>query len=817
MIRLSSILRWTSLAAILFAALLRAQTTRARLPYWDLDPTRVTVPETALLYSHGFLLDALVWLAASAMIVGESLAGRRIHWKSGILLLLGTVGVALHGYYLPPPGATPGGPLQGDFMGLALGSAWAAALVGGWTILHLARDEQLKRAAALALFGFVAILVAKGAYQVYVEHAYTVSHYRKDPAAMLATQGLAEGSTGAKEYERRLFQAEAIGWFGLSNVYGTFVAASFIFFLGLSIGAWKLVKEKAISSGHAGAVTLATLASAFGIYLSHSKGALGAALAGSVILLLGSLSRRALTMGEVDARSGPAGESSHSPGFLSRIPPIALCLLPIALCLTTLAAVAARGLIGERLHELSLLFRWHYLVAATRIFASESLFGVGPMGFKNAYALHKVPINPEMVESPHSVFFDWSATLGAFGLCWCFVLIWLLLRVGRSLTPEPEPGNPKPQSWHSYAPILAATTIASATAWIRESPVVTADEWPLRLIALVVCLALIVIGTKIAALAPRAFAIALAAAATTVAVHSMIEMTPTQPGSCASLMLAIGLAVSIGSLESQNVRIDRSLLVGSLPLLIGLAILGKSWTQSRYIERSLSQSAKTLSILAPAFAMEPTQYVAILSERFGKLDPNLPVVQAVWLECGDLLNGPTKEMIRLAEFLPDAYESAVRLQLDSINYYTMVTRYSGDLAQDKREAVALMSFGGSLFEKSIQRRVAAANGWWGLGEVTNDVDAKASALHEWLRVTQLDPYSLTPALNAYRLARELNDTATARDMAVLALRDNAYLRLDPLKQLDAAQVADLERFLAETAPNPTQTAPSEGVKPPPPT
>jgi len=877
--RASTILRWTALAALLFTALLRAQSTRARLPYWDLDPTRVQVPETALLYSHGFLLDALVWLAAALTIVGESLVGRRIHWRSGLLMLIGAVGVALHGYYLPPPGATPGGPLKGDFMGLALGSAWAAAMVGGWTILHLARDEHMRRAAALALFSFVSILVAKGAYQVYVEHAYTVSAYKKDPAGMLAAQGLTEGSTAAKEYERRLFQAEPIGWFGLSNVYATFVAASFVFFLGLSIAAWKLVKQKTITSGPAGALSLAAIASLFGLYLTGSKGGWGAMLAGGVVLLIGSLSHRALTMGEVAGRleptvegslslwermsrlcvtgegSGPTPSTSHSPlSRLSfRLPSNAQCLLPIALCLLTLAAVTVRGLIGERLAELSLLFRWHYLVAATRIFASESLFGVGPAGFKNAYALHKVPINPEMVESPHSVFFDWAATLGAFGLCWCFVLIWLLLRIGMSLTPRPRTqdsrrtrphahDDARASSWRSVLPVIAATTFASLVAWLRESPIVTPDEWPLRLIALVVCIAFILIGTRIAVLAPRLFTISLAAAASVVAVHSMIEMTPTQPGSCVPAMLLLGCgasAVMSGVVQHKKSRMFASVLLPQPPLVACLAIVLVTYPFVRERrEKMLEVAASRARVLGQIDALLPRsadpEVRRNLENTFKQQNFNKPGKWEVadpgsfeaWAKDvrADLISGIARRLNYVssaelsAEHLHPGRAPVVPAIPLTLRFHFMALS-AAKLSHESKVIQVSLEVSGVIYQQGLSASVlaSAANYYEAASVELGEQRFRQDALQTWRRVTQLDPYSLTPALSAYRLARELGQTETARDMAALALRNNDYLRLDPLKQLDQAQRTELYDFLWSESPNHTQTPPSEPDNPPPPT
>lgn len=849
-VKTSSILRWFAFIALMFAAMARAQSIRARIPYWDLDPTLVDMPETALLYSHGFALDSLVWLAAAAMIVGELLIGRRIHWKSGLLVLLGAIGAALHGYVLPPPGATTN-MLHGDFMGLALGSAWASAVVGGWTLLHLAREQGIRRAAAFTLLGFVATLVAKGAYQVYVEHAYTVKSYRADPAAVLASNGLEIGSTAAKEFERRLLQPEALGWFGLANVFGSFVAAGFVLFLALSIGAWKLVREKAITSGPAGVVTIALLISAFGLYLSGSKGAIGAALAGCVALL--PLLLRAgrgeehvartrvglsqpLSLWERMSRSflrNETGEGAASTTPESRLPtPVAL--LPIALCLLTLLAILVRGVVGERIHELSLLFRYHYLVAATRIFASDPLTGVGPMGFKGAYALHKVPINPEQVESPHSVFFDWSATLGLFGVAWCLFLIYLLYRAGRNLTSSPpgatslSPG--REQVAMSRLPIYAsivAIVLAAIVCWLREAPVVTQDEWPLRLVALVVWSAIVVIGMRIADLAPRAFNVAIIAAATTLAVHGMIEMTPTQPGSCMLWLLVIGCSAS-SAYTSSATHAKRSVVLSVITLQVSLvacvATLSFAYPIAKVKrEEMLKHAANGARTAALIDALrqhldDPSarqQLEDILRQeaikRPGNWEQQQPGSLNAWamdvratlfsdVRSGlDFVSGIDTDHGWFYEHagsspLTQAFPLVLKFQLLELaasgNTELMKTlRLTSDRVADP-------------YGRSASILASAASYFEAVAVQLNDVSFRRIALTTWQRVIKLDPYSVSPALNAYRVSRQLGYTRTAYEMAELVLRNNDYLRLDPLKQLPAEQKAEIEQFMADNRVSP---------------
>src|SRR5690606_11618084 len=90
---------------------------------------------------------------------------------------------------------------------------------------------------------------------------------------------------------------------------------------------------------------------------------------------------------------------------------------------SALVAVAARGVAGEKIGELSLLFRWFYLQGSARIIAEHPWLGVGPAGFRDAYLLAKPALSPEEVTSPHSVVFDWMSTLGVLaGGAWAVLL-----------------------------------------------------------------------------------------------------------------------------------------------------------------------------------------------------------------------------------------------------------------------------------------------------------------------------------------------------------------------------------------------------------
>ena len=109
-----------------------------------------------------------------------------------------------------------------------------------------------------------------------------------------------------------------------------------------------------------------------------------------------------------------------------------------AIIAAALLAVIARGLVGERIGELSLLFRWFYMQGATHIFADHWLLGVGPADFKDAYMIAKPATSPEDVSSPHSILLDWVATLGLGGLAWCVLFLVWSSAAGRALAARAD-------------------------------------------------------------------------------------------------------------------------------------------------------------------------------------------------------------------------------------------------------------------------------------------------------------------------------------------------------------------------------------------
>lgn len=742
MSRATDAMRLSGFALILGAAFARAMTGESGTPYWDVDPLSQAAPETLLAPTLGFTLDALVWLGAAGAVLGEALAGRPIMWRTGALAIVGAAGAFLHGWILPPFG---GHALRGELGSLVSGSAWAAAMIGAWALIHLARDPIIRRVGVAALLGFSLLLVGVGAHDYFVEHAATVSQFEADPAGALQRHAIEPGSAGARVFERRLRQAEATAWFGLSNVYGTFVAAGFV--------AWLVFGAACVRARRTLGVALCLSASALcgaGLVMSGSKGAIGAALLAGAIVVVTSIPRlRTLT-----SRLGP--------------------LIALGAIATPLAIVVLRGAVGSRLAELSLLFRWHYAQAAARIFAEHPVAGVGPGGFKAAYALAKVPSNPESVDSAHSIMLDWATTLGIFGLAWCAILLIRVAQLGRGLSPrhavsDVQPAHERLRTVRNVA--IVSILGAILLAWRLDAPVTTRPEMLLRALFA---------GAWIGALFVPLPAARLGAigAALVVAIHLQLEMTGVRTTSALLAFLLIALGAAPDDAPKAG-GADRRLALAFAPLaglvIVSLAVWG------------ISPAARwQANLRAAAEPLYPSPN-----------DPSLPPP--------GVLDRSVESLLEADAIFPsetDPLSQAIRLRL------TAAGGHAG--AGQDEPARAASDNAISLARRGTERLPGRAVSWSRLAHVHaarfdlfGDPDDLHSALDAWTQASALDPTALAPAFHAWQLSVRLGRTSEGERWARRVLEIDAALALDPLVRLSEPDRRRVQEALGSPAGAPS--------------
>lgn len=784
---------------IVTCALVRALAAHSATPWWELDPLTGWRPETTLTPALGLLLDFAVWLGALMVILSVRKAGEPVRWKSAALVFLGAIGVVLHGAVLRPLTAGESLAPRGDFASLLTGSAWAAAIVGAWALLHIASDRALRQAAGLTLLAVVAMLCAKGAYQALVEHPRVVASFDADPGAMLASKGWEPDSPSARLFERRLRQVEATGWFGLSNVYGSVVGACAAAWILLSIGAIGARFRRIVAGGDAGLIVLVALAACAALALSGSKGAIGAAAIGLGVVLATIV----LPL--------PAALRQRLAPWLG--PVIAAAVL---------ALVLVRGAVGERIGELSLLFRWQYMQGAAQIIADHPVLGVGPAGFKDAYLLAKPPLSPEEVESPHSIFFDLIARLGIFGAAWALVWVsWLWsagARLGDTLAQSPN-SNSSDSARGARWWIASSLTISIIASLAIEWPVIGLDFALLLAVSAVVGMIGVFLTLRLAALdsqsrIDRWIDRAFVAAAFALGAHAIIEVTPVTPASAPWFFAIFAIAAArppispvVTDADPRPVRAPA--LVCALFLIAGAAFVGWRGLSVWRWETNLHRASEALRpvgefhvALADAHA-DPTRAAAEVGRLAASVGLPTPRTQSEFEALLRRLRSRTvppalTALDAAATLEPTAWDArfaAARLELA----LAIDLAAAGDDGGARRRADGALARVAAVVD--VQPNDASAWGRLGatrlvragLATVPSDAaEERAAAAAAWTNAARLDPHSLGPALALWRLAIAQDQPDAARQWGARALEIDRLLRLDPLKGLTEAERSEIE-------------------------
>jgi O-antigen ligase len=604
--------RLLALAMIFVPVLARAMMGVELLPGWEMDPLVVPPTGGAIGPEQSVAIDLLG--LSGGVVLTLLTPGRARAWLLG-LVAIGAFAAAWHGWF------ASGGD-QGD---RRVGLAWVSALLAAAALARLPAGALERRVVAALLLGFVVMLATRGVQQVFVEHPRTIAEWNANRDTFLAAQGWTPGSTMARSFERRLTQSDASGWFGLSNVYATLAAAGLVAMVGLSWAAFKVASRGVTVLVGAGA-----LAAGAALALSQSKGGVVAAGGGLAALAALWMLRARGTRTPRPALGG---------------------LLAIAGVLAALAVIPIRGFLGERFSELSLLFRWYYLEAAGRMFASNPLVGVGPDGFQRAYLRAKNPLSPEEVVSPHSIFADYAATLGLLGLAWVGVLLVLVWWSGRAgAVPveavEARPTLHLPLDARAEVRIVAAfAAIATLTAGYVQRQSGTVDMalvWVLGLVAWAsVSGAIVVLLRRVG----RAGDAALAAGAIAALAHGQIDVAFSWPQSCGIVFGLLGVAAGGVVSESRPVGRGRAAVGVTLAVVACVATAGFLATYRGSLERaaeivgpvaSFGQRFTALSNPAtagPDADSERRRFVEDLSAAVGRrIEPSGAAVQRALAE-----------------------------------------------------------------------------------------------------------------------------------------------------------------------------------------
>lgn len=777
--RTADALRWGSAFVLVVAAFLPASAGVDLFPKWDLDPGRQPIPTTSITPAVMLLLSVLPLFSLAGILLADSLEGRRPPVFPLILGGIGSAGVMAHAFRHGPVGIEH----------LMMGAPWVGGIGAMLASACLAAHARFRVLLRSLVAGFVAALLAKGLLQVLVEHPATIADFVRHKEAILTSRGWTPGSSSALIYERRLTQPEASGWFGLSNVYATFAAATVAGLIVLAVSAWREERmSKRLIAPIAGAI-----AGLIALWLTSSKGGAGAAAVG-----LAAAGVYAIVRARSADRSdpGPAGRATGD--ARARGVDLSRWIGP-AVIVGVLALVALRGVLGEALGERSILFRAFYAVGSLRIWLGHPVMGVGPDGFQSAYASAKPAISPETVVSPHSVLLDWVATLGVLGLAWAA----LLFERSRDLVCASAPAVSLRRVDIRFIglAVAAVSLIAAAVERDLATPAVAIA----RVAGLAGWLALAI---GLFGVIGRAGGLIGLAAGTALLAHAQIEVTPVWASSAMLFGLWIGSATGLvgratGPAGSAGVeRTGLALAAGAF--LIGTGILAAGSGRAVTWERSLFAAEAVfapIGELRDELAQEDRRSIERLAGRVSVLlgravPPRADAIAAAI----DTLRG---ERIEYAA-------GYLRVAASARPGHVGTRSATGRLLLEQAErlgpergvamlesAVVLAMEGRALRPGSVgmwdwlgvtaERAGALAAAW---GEAERAAEWRGIAWEAWGEADKLSPYSVRYPVRMMRLAPLVGEDAGAH--AAEAMRRDGLARLDPLAGLTDEERAEVE-------------------------
>ena len=221
-----------------------------------------------------------------------------------------------------------------------------------------------------------------------------IQQYQQEPESMLRPLGITKGTFQHFLFEHRIYSKGVKGFFMTSNSAGSFsILASFAAFA-LFYNSLKRFKAGLINRNLFLAVVVAFAVVVAGLLITKSKGAVGAAFVGVLMLAI----------------------YLKFPKIV-KANPKKIIILALLVLLLAVTAVVYYGQIHDTLPGgNSMLVRWQYWKSTVQLIADHWLVGVGPGNFANYYTQYKIPAALETVADPHNFILSLLTQFGIFGL-----------------------------------------------------------------------------------------------------------------------------------------------------------------------------------------------------------------------------------------------------------------------------------------------------------------------------------------------------------------------------------------------------------------
>ncbi len=748
--------------------LLRSMALHEPFPMWESDPFLFSIPLTGIPFGFGVLLNTAVMLLSLVVLLLNHGSTDRMESVLNVLAGIGFAGLGL--YLFSDPGSLLNASTLGAMISAILATRVFLSVYPHWIQVFMP-----------LVLGSVVLLGAIGAHQVFVQHPQTVEMYDQTKDSFLNARGWTGGSFEVMSYERRLRQPEPTGWFGLSNVYASFVAAFGVSMLMVTLcsirKAWWIL---------CGLVTVAI----FGmLMISKSKGGIGAAVLGLITLQY--------VLARPTNRPRRLGWSTLS-----------------ASVVVMLGVVA-----GAMMHQLSLLFRGQYMVGALRIFKDNPLIGVGPGHFQDAYMVNKPSTSPEDVTSAHNLAFDLLAQLGIPGiaLIGALVLVVLNARIPTRKTSETPLKHEVSIPQTTIAAgirtrIILLSVLVIGVGVIRlQSNAMDVELMSLLLIAIVGWIIMSVLlamkGTT------RTLCIAMSGASVVLMLHAMLDLTPVWVVSGP----LFGLCVGMGFLprQAQGVPTQNATEAKRIPafpqyfLLLSLTCATVFAAIGAF--KGIARDQQLIKLGTPAHEIATIRTMIDdrapgeeITQRITDLiGPENMRSQLSILQALDQFEVQTRYETALGfiELAEDHRDRALDVAaLDQVMKSAMILdahKYpeASSLWDWVAATASTLSTRGSFTELKWSGQAYSTLAQLHASNEDEAIKRKEEALAVWTLADRLNPHDPKHALRLMELSVELGDDAGAVKWASQAIERSDRMRLDPLKQLDAERLQSAQSVL----------------------
>ncbi|NIA07367.1 MAG: hypothetical protein GWP14_07000, partial [Actinobacteria bacterium] len=312
-------------------------------------------PVTTLVFAGLLLLAFCLWL------IGVARSGRMSRWPRWLAISILSLSVCT---------IIASALAQERRIAAHLAASWITQWLAFLMLLDLLRVRSFRKILLTAVLATAALVSVRCIYQSHVELPEMLAEYRQNPQKMLSGIGVTPGTSRAIQFEERINQAQATGYFALGNVTASVLILTAMAALGLAADRIFTIRRKL--SRPLGLVLLTVAAAmVYAIFLTGSRGAM-AGMGFGLILFVGYLTAKSIA-------------SRRFPSL--RLQPYyrTIVLLIVVIVAVAVLVVVAVGLKYDSLGAKTLTFRWQYWVGSARMFAQSPWFGVGPGNFKFHY------------------------------------------------------------------------------------------------------------------------------------------------------------------------------------------------------------------------------------------------------------------------------------------------------------------------------------------------------------------------------------------------------------------------------------------------